>query len=66
MKRYIKYILVIINLICIYMILSLGVLLYKNILNYDNVKITYKNQINSNYEYLINISYSDSNTKMYC
>lgn len=66
MKRYIKYILVIINLICIYMILSLGVLLYKNILNYDNVKITYKNQINSNYEYLINISYNDSNTKMYC
>ena len=47
MKRYIKYILLIINLICIYMILSLGVLLYKNILNYDNVKITYKNQINS-------------------
>lgn len=66
MNKVIKYFLIIINLYSIIALFVYSKLLYKNYIKSSNIKISYNNIVNENDEYLINIKYRNSKTKLYC
>lgn len=66
MKKYIKYFIITISVFSIISITLLTKIIYSNIININNIQINYKNILNENDEYLINISYKNPKTNLYC
>lgn len=66
MKKFIKYFVIILTIICITSTIILTTIIYKNIINEKNIQIKYINEINDNSEYLVNISYKNPKTNLYC
>ena len=66
MNKFIKYILILINIICIVALFIYCMLFYKNNIKNIKVIVNYNNIINENDEYLINIKYKNPRTTLYC
>lgn len=66
MKKYTKYILILIDVFCVICILILLNIIYKNDISKNNIQIKYENIINDNNEYLVNITYKNPKTNLYC
>ena len=66
MKKYTKYILILINVFCVICIVILLNIIYKNNISKNNIQIRYENIINDNNEYLVNITYKNPKTNLYC
>lgn len=66
MNKVIKYFIIIINLYCIIALFIYSKLLYKNNINSSNIRISYDNVVNENDEYLVNVKYNNSKTRLYC
>lgn len=66
MKKYIKYFIITISIFCIISITLLTKTIYSNIIYLNNIQISYKNILNENDEYLVNISYKKPKTNLYC
>ncbi len=66
MKKIVKYILIMLNIISLFCIIKFSILLNKNILHKNNIKISYENKLNDNNEYNVNIKYRKPTSSLFC